>query len=196
MSLCNRPNGPVSIAASSTGQATLSTQTGQPPVFPQTIVLSGTVETVIPHPQQAAAPWLIPVPGNEGNEQVGWDLYVSGYIVTTNTTNVTIKVYSGTSLTVGSDTQLATSGAIAQNTLSAPFEMHLHFVYDSVSGKMGGYFEGFINNTLVAKAALSNVVTGLKDSISPVLNLLLSATSSAASGPNPTTVVVKNFTAG
>lgn len=196
MSIWQRPNGPTSIAANSAAQSGLNVQASLAGLFPATLVLTSTTETIMPHPQNAAIAFALPLSPNEGNEQIAWDLEVSGYIITTNTTNVTVKVYSGTSLTVGSDTQLATSGAIAQNTASAPFEMHLHCVYDSVSGKMGGYFEGFINNTLVAKAALSNVITGIKDSNNPVATFLISFTSSAAAGGNATTCVVKNFTAG
>jgi hypothetical protein len=196
MSLWQRPNGIGTIAASSSSQAGLSQQITLNPLFPMTLSLSSTAETVLPHPQNSSIACVCPLAPNEGNEQVAFDVEISGYITTTSTTNVTLKVYSGSSLTVGSDTQLATSGAIAQNSASAPFEIHLHCVYDSVSGKMGGYFEGFINNSLIARAALSNVITGIKDTNNPVVGFLISGTSSGADGTHLTTVVIKNFTAG
>jgi hypothetical protein len=53
-----------------------------------------------------------------------------------------------------------------------------------------------INNVLVAKTALSNVVTGIKDTNNPVLSFVVSFTSSAATALLPATITVKNFTAG
>jgi hypothetical protein len=194
--LWQRPNGPQTIAAQPAAQAPLNQQFALAPMLPVSLVLSGVVEAVVPHPQNSAIPFSLPLSPNEGNEGSPFDLTVSGYINTGQSTNVTLKVYSGTSFTVGSDVLLATSGAIAVNSTSAPFEIHLHMIYDSVSGKLNGYFEGVVNNTLVAKAALSTVVTGIKDSNNPVVNFLISGTSSAATAPLPTTITVRTFSAG
>lgn len=196
MSLWQRPNGPQTIAASASNQAGLNAQAAQQALMPATLSLISSTETVVPHPQNSAIPFSLPLVGNEENEQVPFDLVISGFITTTNTTNVTLKLYSGTSLTVGSDTLLGTSGAIAQNTSSAPFEIHAHFVYDSVSGKLTGWIEGILNNSLIARVAISTVITGIKDSNSPVATFVVSATSSAAAGGNATTVTIKNFSVG
>lgn len=196
MSLWQRPNGPASIAANSAGQSALNVQASLAAIAPASIVLTAATEAVVTHPQNPLVAFTLPLSPNQGLEQVSFDVVISGFITTTSTSNVTIKCYSGTSLTVGSDTLLASSGALAQNTASAPYELHLHLVYDSVSGKMGGWFEGVLNNLLIARTIISNVITGIKDSNNPVANFLVSATSSGALVPTPTTVMIKNFTAG
>jgi hypothetical protein len=194
--LWQRPNGPQTIAAQPAAQAPLNVQFALAPMAPAVLVLSAVTEAVFAHPQNPAIPYSLPLSPNEGNEQTPFDLIVSGYITTGQSTNVTLKVYSGTSFTVGSDVVLATSGAIAVNSTSAPFEIHLHMIYDSVSGKLTGWFDGTVNNNLITKAALSTVVTGIKDSNNPVVNFLISGTSSAATAPLPTTITVRNFSAG
>jgi hypothetical protein len=196
MSLWQRPNGPQSIAANSAAQSALNSQASLAALIPAVLVLPGTTETVVPNPQNSTIALILPITANQGLEQIPWDLVVSGFITTTNSSNITCKIYSGTSLTVGSDTAVATSGAIAVNTVSAPFFMRLYVIYDSVSGKLQGSFEGMINNVLVAKTALSNVVTGIKDTNNPVLSFVVSFTSSAATALLPATITVKNFTAG
>jgi len=196
MSLWQRPNGPASIAASPSNQSGLNQQAVLASIVPGTLVLTGTVETVVPHPQNPAIPYICAVAPNEGNEAVPFDVVASGYVTTTVAGTVTLKIYSGTSFTVANDKLLGASAAVTQNNASAPFEIHLHLLYDSVSGQLTGYVEGLVNNTLITKAAISNVISGVKDTSNPVVNLLLSATSSAAAGATPTTVVIKNFTAG
>lgn len=196
MALWTRPNGPQSTAFT-TSQAGLNQQAALgAAVQPATLVLTAATEAVVPHPQNPSIAYVCSLSPSEGNEAVPFDLVVSGYVTTTNTTNVTLKLYSGTSLTVASDVALAASAATAQNTASAPFEIHAHLLYDSVSGKLTGWFDGLVNNTLITKAALSNIVTGIKDTNNPVANFVLSATSSAAASGFATTVVVKNFTVG
>ena len=196
MSLWQRPNGPQSIAASPTSQAGLNVQGAPVAMPPATLVLGGTTETVVAHPQNSAIAYVCILSPNQGNEQVPFDLVASGYVTTTNTTNITIKIYSGTSLTVGSDTLLGASSAVAVNTAKCPWEVHLHLIYDSVSGKMQGYIEGLLNNTLITKAAISATLTGINDLNNPVANFVISCTSSASTGPLPATFVVKNFTVG
>lgn len=197
MSLFDRPNGPTLPAASSTNQTALNTQAAQAGPLPAQLVLTSSTETVVPHPTNAAIPLIVQLPPDTANEQSLLVLEASGYIKTTSSTNITVKVYSGTSLTVGSDTQLGTSGAIAQNSATAPFVALLYLVYDSVSGKLHGWFKFLVNNNLVAEGALSNVVTGINNAtIAGVANFLLSFTSSGAAGGTPTTINVQRFSVG
>lgn len=196
MSLWQRPNGPASIAANSSAQSALNAAGSLAALVPGVLVLSATAEAIAANPQNSTIALILPLSANQGLEQIPFDLVVSGYITTTNNGNITLKVYSGTSLTPGSNTQVATSGAIAVNTTSAPFFIRLQLIYDSVSGKLNGWFEGTLNNSLITKAAISNVITGIKDSTNPVLSFVLSGTSSAATALLPATITVKNFTAG
>jgi hypothetical protein len=196
-SLWDRPYSPTTGAAQSAAQTGLSVQAQGNVVLPTSFAVTSSTETVVPNPQNSAAPLIIPIPPNQPSlEQTAFDIIATGYLKTTASGSVTLKLYSGTSLTVGNDTQLATSGAVTQNTATAPFEFHIHGVYDSVSGKLGGWFEGFINNTLIARAALSNVLTGLSNATNPVMSLLLSLTSSGATAGTPTTLNLQKFSAG
>jgi len=163
--------------------------------LPATQTVASSTETVIVDPQNTSAALIVSVPPNRF-EQIPFDLVISGYLKTTSSTNLTLKVYSGTSTTVGSNTKIADSSTVAQNSASAPFEVRLHLLYDTVSGKLTGFSEFLINNTLVAKTALAAVVTGLNNVNNPVANFVFSLTSSGADGTHLTTINVANFTLG
>lgn len=195
-SLWDRPNGPQSIAANSAAQSALNVQAALAASQPATLILSAAAEVVVPNPQNATLPFICPLSGNQGNEQTMIDLVASGIVNTGQATNVTLKLYSGVSLTIGSDSLLGSSGAIAVNTTTTPWRCHAELIYDSVSGKLHGDVEWLLNNTLVAKAAVSTVVTGLKDTNALVASFVLSAISSAATAPLPTTVTVRKFCVG
>lgn len=197
MSLWDRPNGPQTIAASSSAQAGLNVQASLAALFPAILALIATAEVVVPNPENVAIALICPLPPNQPSlEQTLFNVIASGYLTTTNSTNVTLKLYQGTSLTPGSDNLLGTSGAIAQNTASAPWAIKAELLYDSVSGKLTGSIRFLLNNSFVAEVAVSTVVTGISNLKNPVANFLISATSSAAAGGNPTTVVVTKFSAG
>lgn len=195
-SLLDRPNGPQTIAASSSSQAGLNAQASIAPLQPATLVLVATAEAVVPHPQNAAIAFILSLSPNQGLEQTIWDLAASGFITTKNSTNITCKLYSGTSLTVGSNTALGASSAQAVNTTTCPWYCKGTFIYDSVSGKLTGSVKFFINNVLTAEAAISNVITGISDVANPVCNFVLTFTSSAADATHQTTVSVKKFSCG
>lgn len=196
MSLWQRPYGASSIAANPSTQAGLNTQAAVAALQPATLVLTGITEIVVPHPQNPAVAFVCAVPPGTGLGQIGFDLVVGGIITTTNTTNVTLNLYSGNSLTIANDKSLGTSGAIAVGTTSAPFELRAHLLFDNTSGKLTGWFEGIANNTLIARAVISNVITGVKDSNNPVASFVVSALASAAAPANPATISIRNFTVG
>jgi hypothetical protein len=197
MSLWDRPNGPQTIAASSSSQAGLNTQAALAAILPAQLSVVSSTETVVPNPENTAIALICPLPPNQPSlEQTLFNVVASGYIQTANSTNVTVKLYSGTSLTVGSDTLLGTSGAIAQNTAKAPWALLANLIYDSVSGKLQGSIKFWVNNTLVAEVAISNVITGLSNANNPVASFLLSFTSSAAAGGSASLINVQKFTAG
>jgi hypothetical protein len=174
----------------------LNVQAGNAAPIPATLTLTGVAAGVVVNPQNPASALVCQLSSNQGNEASSFDLWASGYVTTTSTTNIVGKLASGTSTTDGTNTALGSSSASACNSASAPWRVHAELIYDSVSGKLNGTVEWLINNILTAKAVVATVVTGLKDNNSPVANFVLSFSSSAAAGGTPTTVVVKKFTVG
>lgn len=183
MSLWKRPYGPGNQnptgTANTQGVQTFGSAAAAVPSL-QTVTVNTEVQLVAGN--NAALNLLAALESQTNLEQIPFDVNWSGYITTGTTTNVTLKVYASTAGAL--TTQLATSGAIAQNTASAPFFVRLKVVFDSVSGKLGGIFEGVINNTLFGPTALSNVVTGLANKTNPVITLAFSVTFSAANAGN------------
>jgi hypothetical protein len=197
MALSDRPVGPQTIAASSSAQSGLNVQAVLNAVMPALQVLASSTETVIVNPENTAIALILALPPYQPSlEQTAFDLWASGYTTTTASGTITIKLYSGTSTTVGSDTALGSSGAVTQNTASAPWRVHAELLYDSVSGKLTGTIEFSVNNSLVTKVALTNVVTGISNLTNPVASFVISFTSSGATSGTPTTVNVQKFSVG
>ena len=181
-------------AAQSAYQTGLNVQAQGNVVLPTTFAVSSATETVIPNPQNTSAALIAPLPPNQPqNANTPLDFIVSGEIQTTASGTVELKLYSGTSTTVGNDTKIADSGAVTQNTLTVPFEFHVHLVLGATSGKIGGWFEGFINNTLITRTALNSVLSGLSNAANPVINVLPSITSSGATSGTPTTITLTQY---
>lgn len=145
---------------------------------------TSTAEAMIPNPSTPTLPLLVQVPSGSELEQRRFQLQFSGYIKTGGTTNVTLKLYSGTSATPGSNTALGTSGAIAQNSATAPFWAIADLIFDSVSGKLTGTTTYNINNNAVASVAVTNIVTAVNVANNPVLSFGLSITDSAGFSTN------------
>jgi hypothetical protein len=196
MSLWDRPNGPTSGAANSATQTALNTQAAQSGPLPALQVITGTSETVILSPENSAVPLTVTLPPDTANEQSALDLVATGYVKTTNSTNITLKFYSGTSLTTGSDTLLGSSGALALNTATCSFKVKSEVQYDSVSGLLVGTIEFYFNKAIVAKVTWSNFPTGVNNTSNPVASFLLTITSSAATALLPTTINVQKFSVG
>jgi hypothetical protein len=197
MALSDRPNGPATIAASSSNQSGLNVQAALASPLPATLTLTAVTAAVVLNPQNPALALVCPLSPTQGNEATPFDLWASGTVVTGNATNVVGKLGVGTSTTDATNTALGSSSATAVGTTSANWKVHCELLYDSVSGKLTGTIEWLINNVLTAKAALANVVTGIKDTNNPVANFVLSFSSSAAAGgAAATTVVVKKFSVG
>lgn len=194
MTLAHRPYGPTTSGTTGLGSTTLNTSGAPAAVLPTQLVGNTTAEQVIPNPVVPTIALTSALEPNTNIEQVPFDLNASGYITTGASMTVTLKLYSGTSLTVGSDTLLLTSGAQTQNSATAPFWVAGKFVYDSVSGKLTGKIEFLINNTLVAAAVVSTVITTAKNTNNPVVAFALSATFSVANAAN--LLNLQNFSCG
>jgi hypothetical protein len=160
---------------------------------PATLAGNTTAEQVVLNPalSTTASPvaLVVSIPAGAILDKKVFDLVISGAIAAGAAGNVTMKVYSGTSTTPGSDTLLANSGAIAYaGAGGAPFFARLKLIYDSVSGKLGGTVAFLINNTVVAEVAISNVVTGITNTANPILSFAVSFTFSVANAANLVTV--------
>lgn len=195
MALLERPFGPAAPAANVATMPAQNTQAQNlPNPLPATQSITSTAETLIVSPANPSVALSIAIPPSTALEQMPFDLNISGYIKTTNSTNITLTLYAGTAIVSGN--LLKASTATAQNSGTAPFWVKGKLIYDSVSGKLAGTVGFYINGTLVAEATLANTVTGISNTNSPVVQFCLSITSSAASGGNPTTINVNAFSAG
>lgn len=162
-------------------------------VLPATQIVTVNTETVILNPALASATQalVLSIPPGTAIEQQPFDVIASGYISTGASSTVTIKLYSGTSTTVGSDTLLGSSGAITAFSGKCPWYAKATLIFDSVSGKLQGTIKFVVNNSLVAEVAVSNVVTGLSNTANPVASFVLSVTFGTANAAN--TISVKDF---
>jgi hypothetical protein len=209
MSLSDRPYGPNSGAASVANQIPLNQQATQTQtlagVLPVLFTLAGTAETIAPSAPNALVPLSIAIPPDTQIEQTVFDLWASGYIKTTASGNITIKVYEGSSETIGSNTLLGSSGAIAQASATASWFAHLALIFDSVSGTLAGKIDFYVNKTIVASVTLSNFPTGFLNQGNPSANpptvavlptFTLTFTSSGAAPTTLTTVNIQKFSCG
>lgn len=193
MSLSQRPYAPGPNLPGVQSVIAQSTQGEGPGPLPALQTIGSTAETLLVNPAQPTLALSCAIPPNTNLEQIPFEFNWSGYLQTTNSGTITLKVYSGTSL---SGTALGSSGAITQNSAVAPFWAQMKLIYDSVSGKLGGAIKFVVNNTIVAEVHLSNVVTGINNTNDPVLQFCVSVTSSAADGTHLLTVNTQNLSCG
>ena len=161
------------------------------------VVATSATETIILNPalNSATQALVLSIPPSSQLEQRKFSIEASGYVSTGASSTVTINIKSGTSTTVGSDTTVATSGAITAFSGKTPWFMHIEAVYDSVSGKLTGFFNGSVNNVLVANTALSSVLSAITNvgagQGAPVLNFVLSVAFGTGNAAN--TINVQEF---
>lgn len=187
--MSNRLYGPAGAPASGSFIA-LNTPANPAATLPFTQSFSTTAETVLLNLalNSATAALVTAIPPGGPLEQLPWQFVWSGVIQTAQGSTVTMKFYSGTSTTVGSNTLLGNSGATASINGKVPFLARLTgMVYDSISGKLQGQVSFEINNVVVAAVALSNIVTGIGNTNNPVLSICASVTFGTATAPNKLT---------
>lgn len=84
-------------------------------------------------------------------------LRINGKITTGASCNVTVAIQVGSSTTVTSGNNVATTGAIAVNTTSANFQLECVCLWDSVGQKVQGVINpSWVNATAVAASVLTN----------------------------------------
>lgn len=112
-----------------------------------------TTETTVAKQGDATAPCLVYMPASGKLDGQKFRVNARGRMTGGTTTNVTIALYKGTSLTVGSNTKIATSAATACNSASGNFELSWEGVYDSTSARVQARMQGLNNGTAIAVAA-------------------------------------------
>jgi hypothetical protein len=143
----NRLFGPSGIPGAA-GQLAQNVQGSVAPApLPAKQTVTVNTETVINNPALSAQPLLVSIPASALLEQNIFEIHASGYIKCNASSTLTLKLYSGSSATVGSDTLLKSSGAVSAFQATVPFYIIAQLVYDSVSGKLGGTVKFMVNNT-------------------------------------------------
>jgi hypothetical protein len=154
----------------------------------QTILVN--TEVVIANPALSTIALYVPIPANSPLEQKRFQLMASGIMTLGTSSTATIKLYSGSSLTPGSNTLLKSSGAASAFSGTAAWWIDAKLIFDSTSGKLAGEVEFFINNVIVASAAIANQPTGISNTNNPVTTFCLSFTFGTA---GTQVVVVQDF---
>lgn len=193
--MSNRLFGPAG-APGAAGLLAAQTSGAAAPALPALqVVTTSATDTVILNPalNSATQALVLSLPPGSRLEQNPFDVIASGYILTGASSTVTIKLWSGTSTTVGSDTNLCTSGAVSAFSGKTPWYLRATMIYDSVSGKLIGGYEFCVNNAvvLVATSGLAAVITGVNNANNPVLNFVLSVAFGTGNAGN--TINVKEF---
>jgi hypothetical protein len=129
------------------------------PPLPAVQTVLNTVETVILNPALTGVALILPIPQNTVLVGQRFEVYASGYLNNGTSSTVTLKLYSGTSTTVGSDTLLNSSGATGAIATKVDWFMSANLIYSSTSGKISGTVKWVINNVIVAETAISNTPT-------------------------------------
>lgn len=202
-SLWDRQFGPVNGGATVANASPLNTQAALAGPLPALQSIVAATETLILNPENIAAALSCAMNLNTQMEQTLFNFVASGYIKTTNASNITLNLYSGTAIVAGN--LLKSSGAQAQNTLTAAWSIKAELIYDSVSGTLAGEVGFYINKVKIASATLANFPAGFLNTGNPGANpptlanlpsFCMSITSSGAAPGTPTTINVQKFSCG
>lgn len=169
-----------------------NTVAGNAAPLPASVVTALTTEQVVPNPGNVAVPLTVVIPSRSGTEGRPITVSISGFVNAAAAENVTINLYSGSSLVPGNNTLLKSSGAVAYaGAAKNPFYLLAKLIWDSTTGELTGTVKFFINGTLVAEAAVTNVVTGVSDANNPVLTFCASVIFSVANAANQ--ILISDF---
>jgi hypothetical protein len=143
------PGAAGSVALNTSGVAAL-------PPLPAVQTILNTVETVILNPALTGVALILPIPQNGALPGQRFEVYASGYLNNGTNSTVTLRLYSGTSTTPGSNTLMSSSGATAAIATKVDWWVAASLIYSPTSGKISGTAKWIINNVIVAETAITN----------------------------------------
>lgn len=164
--------------------------------LPTLQTFTGTSETQFTDPAVAnSIPLAVAIPPGGPCEQEKCTLVASGYITTKQSSTVVLKLYFGSSATIGNNTNIGQSTSATVATATVPFLINCDFVYDSVSGKIdflsfSAVVQGVVNTTIAGSPPLSKSINNANN---PVLTFTLTATFGTGSAGTPNLVNLKDF---
>lgn len=124
----------------------------------------------------AGSPLQCRLPGSNTLKNRPFVIRLAGRVTGGGTTNFTAQLYLGNTTSATTNAKLATTGAIAVNSSSGNFLLETKCMWDSTSGKIGGYFEGYVNATAVAQVINSTLPTSVDLSTEANLNVAAATT--------------------
>lgn len=156
--------------------------------LPANQVVGNAANTVIVNPVVPTLPLQLQIPSLSPLEGQHFEIYASGMVNTGVSATVAISLYSGTSLTPGQNTLLASSGVLTAFAGAQNWYMQASAIFDSVSGLLSGTAKFFVAGQFVAEVAFTAGLTGVNNRNSPVANFLLSVQFGTANAANRITV--------
>lgn len=99
------------------------------------------------------------LPGSSRLNRRVTKIRVGGRVNGGTATNFTAKLYAGTSSTIGSNVNIASTGAVATNGNQGTWALDVDVAFDSTNNVYYGLQRGWMINTAVAQAALTNSAT-------------------------------------
>ena len=118
-----------------------------------------TTETVFPLNSNSAAAAIVYAPGSDRFNGKAFRIRAAGVASTAVSTNLTIQLQCGTSLTVGSNTDIEASTARAVNSTTASWQIEAIVIPEPGRDVLGGKGWAVVNNLVDAEAALDNAAT-------------------------------------
>jgi hypothetical protein len=113
-----------------------------------------------------------------------YKVHAFGSVTGGTTTNFTAVLYSGTSATLGSNTAIETTGAVAVNSISSNWFIEADICVDAVSNEMHGLGRTNLDDTVTAEASLTNSPTSIDIDSDTEYGFVVSWTFSAGHASN------------
>lgn len=141
---------------------------------------AGTLPVVLPLPSASELAFGSGVTGKSSMLKVrAWGRVTGG-----TTTNFTVTLQYGTSLTSGSNTTIEASSARAVDSANHVWAIEAEFVIDAVSDKIQGYGKSMVANLYDAAAALDNSPSSVDVTGNGTLGFVIGGTFSTGNASN------------
>lgn len=135
----------------------------------------------------SANPFILSIPGSSKLANRPIVIRAWGRTTEASTPNLTFKMYYGTSSTIGSNTPIFNSGALATTAASGQFYFTATLIWGSVSNVFNGVMGGFVNGTAMSNTTLTAVT---KPGVSPTTEGLGLTATATFSGSNAANTVI------